>query len=180
MKYRDFEDYRVEITPVMESSFEDDSWFFSVDIYCNGYGLTRETEICSLNLLANSMSDAMMRVESIIHRDMRGAALPPKLSELNYHLANWIRNCWQSQNDMWYVDLDDEELKEIDEDEWKIIEDQVDDYFGTSVEIFNPYTSSGIDDYVVCCYGASINYVNWLNDQQDYANMLKEQGITND
>lgn len=165
MKYRDFEDYRVEIVPVMESSFEDGSWFFSADIcYVNPH-YNKATKICAMNLLANSMSDAMMRIESIIHRDMYGAALPPKLSDLNPHLANWIRSCWQSQNDMWYVDLDDEELKEIDEAEWKIIEDQVADYFGTSVEICNPYDMEP-NDYVVCCYGACVNYVNWLDDCQ--------------
>lgn len=167
MKYRDFEDYRVEITPVMESSFEDDSWFFSVDIYYKEYGSTKETEICSLNLLADSMSEAMKEAESIIHRDMRGDALPPKLFELNPHLANWIRSCWQSDNDMWFVDQDDEELEYIDKDEWAEIEEQAEKYFDDSVEVLNPYnTMEIIDDYVVCCYGACINHVNWLNDCQ--------------
>lgn len=165
MKYRDFEDYRVEITPVMESSFEDNSWFFSVDIYYKDSRYNKETKICSLNILAHSISDAMMRVDSVIHRDMHGAALPPKLSDLNPHLANWIRSCWQSANDMWYVDQGDEELKEINEYEWSIIEDQVADYFGGSVEVCNPYDMEP-NDYVVCCYGACINYVNWLDDCQ--------------
>ena len=72
MKYRDFEDYRVEITPVMKSSFEDGSWFFSADVcYVNPH-YNKATKICAMNLLANSMSDAMMRIESIIHRDMYG------------------------------------------------------------------------------------------------------------
>ena len=167
MKYRDFEDYRVEITPVMESSFEDGSWFFSVGIYYKEYGRTKETEICSLNLLADSMSEAMREAESIIYRDMRGDALPPKLFELNPHLANWIRSCWQSDNDMWFVDFDDEEVNEIDENEWAEIEEQVEDYFEDSVEVFNPYNTEQFpDEYFVCCYGACINHVNWLNDCQ--------------
>ncbi len=167
MKYRDFEDYRVEITPVMESSFEDGSWFFSVDIYYKEYGRTKETEICSLNLLADSMSEAMKEAESIIYRDMRGDALPPKLFELNPHLANWIRSCWQSDNDMWFVDFDDEEVNEIDENEWAEIEEQVEDCFEDSVEVFNPYNTEQFpDEYFVCCYGACINHVNWLNDCQ--------------
>lgn len=167
MKYRDFEDYRVEIVPIMESSFDDDSWFFSVSIYYKDPCYNKETEICSLNLLANSMAGAMAHAESVINRDMYGEALPPKLSELNPHLANWIRKCWQSQNDMWFVDFDDEEVNEIDENEWAEIEEQSEDYFEDSVEVFNPYNTAQFpDEYFVCCYGACINYVNWLNDCQ--------------
>ena len=167
MKYRDFEDYRVEIVPIMESSFEDDSWFFSVGIYYRDPCYNKETEIFSLNLLANSMADAMTHAESVINRDMYGEASPPKLSELNPHLANWIRKCWQSQNDMWFVDFDDEEVNEIDENEWAEIEEQAEDYFADSVEVINPYNTAQFpDEYFVCCYGACVNYVNWLNDCQ--------------
>lgn len=87
----------------------------------------------------------------------------PKLSDLNPFLARWIKDCWQSENDMWFVEHDDPEVAEMTKQDWQEISEQVEKYFGYDViEFVEPDEWTPDFDYLVCCYGSCINFVNWL------------------
>ena len=113
-------------------------------------------------MIANDLSDVGKFLGEIIKKDIDGVDALPHINELNQYLANWIRSCWSSDNDMWYVDPDADELQSMTYADWKEIRQQVKDYFADTVEICDPDETGLYDDYVVCCYGSCINNGNWI------------------
>lgn len=151
-----YDEYGVDIGPAGKTSFGDGTWFYMASITWNG------DEIYEIRMVANDLSDACKFLDEIIKKDMDGVDALPHINELNPHLANWIRSCWSSDNDMWYVDPDDDELQTMTDEDWKEIHRQVTAYFAGTVEICEPDETGLYDDYVVCCYGSCINNVNWI------------------
>lgn len=114
-------------------------------------------------MLASSMKECAEYAENIIQQYENGNDFLPKLSDLNPFLERWIKDCWQSENDMWYVEHDDPEVAEMTKQDWQEIGEQVEKYFGYDViEFVEPDEWTPDSDYLVCCYGSCINFVNWL------------------
>ena len=166
-----YSQYEIKITPMQETSFDDGTWFYFVDIYYHEAPLfTYEYDdpdkikhLYALRMIENGMDMAAKYADNIIRQDMNGNYFLPKLSDLNPHLANWIESCWQSENDMWFVEHDDPEVDEMTKQDWKEIGEQVEKYFGCDViEFVEPDEWTPDFDYLVCCYGSCINFVNWL------------------
>ena len=64
---------------------------------------------------------------------------------------------------MWFVEHDDPEVAEMTKQDWQEIGEQVEKYFGYDViEFVEPDEWTPDFDYLVCCYGSCINFVNWL------------------
>lgn len=117
----------------------------------------------ALRMIESGMDMAAKYADNIIHQDMDGNHFLPKLSDLNPHLADWIESCWQSENDMWFVEHDDTEVSEMTKQDWQEIGEQVEKHFGYDViEFEEPDQWTPDSDYLVCCYGSCINFVNWL------------------
>ena len=151
-----YDEYDVAISSVGKTSFDDGTWFYTASITWN------DDEIYEIRMIANDLSDAGKFLDEIIKKDMDGVDALPHINELNPYLANWIHSCWSSDNDMWYVDPDADELQSMTYADWKEIRQQVKDYFADTVEICDPDEAALYDDYVVCCYGSCINNVNWI------------------
>lgn len=151
-----YDEYDVAISSVGKTSFDDGTWFYTASITWN------DDEIYEIRMIANDLSDVGKFLDEIIKKDIDGVDALPHINELNQYLANWIRSCWSSDNDMWYVDPDADELQSMTYADWKEIRQQVKDYFADTVEICDPDETGLYDDYVVCCYGSCINNVNWI------------------
>ena len=151
-----YDEYDVAISSVGKTSFDDGTWFYTASITWN------DDEIYEIRMIANDLSDVGKLLDEIIKKDIDGVDAHPHINELNQYLANWIRSCWSSDNDMWYVDPDADELQSMTYADWKEIRQQVKDYFTDTVEICDPDETGLYDDYVVCCYGICINNVNWI------------------
>lgn len=151
-----YDEYDVAISLVGKTSFDDGTWFYTASITLN------DDEIYEIRMIANDLSDVGKFLDEIIKKDIDGVDALPHINELNRYLANWIRSCWSSDNDMWYVDPDADELQSMTYADWKEIRQQVKDYFADTVEICDPDETGLYEDYVVCCYGSCINNVNWI------------------
>lgn len=151
-----YDEYDVAISSVGKTSFDDGTLFYTASITWN------DDEIYEIRMIANDLSDVGKFLDEIIKKDIDGVDALPHINELNQYLANWIRSCWSSDNDMWYVDPDADELQSMTYADWKEIRRQVKDYFTDTVEICDPDETGLYDDYVVCCYGSCINNVNWI------------------
>lgn len=151
-----YDEYDICISPAGKTSFGDGTWFYTASITWN------DDEIYEIRMVANDLSDAGKFLDEIIKKDMDGADALPHINELNPYLANWIRSCWSSDNDMWYVDPDANELQTMTGEDWKEIRQQVKAYFDGDVEIRESDENGHYNDYVVCCYGSCINDVNWI------------------
>lgn len=151
-----YDEYDVAISLVGKTSFDDGTWFYTASITWN------DDEIYEIRMIANDLSDVGKFLDEIIKKDIDGVDALPHIDELNQYLANWIRSCWSSDNDMLYVDPDADELQSMTYADWKEIRQQVKDYFADTVEICDPDETGLYDDYVVCCYGSCINNVNWI------------------
>ena len=151
-----YEEYDIYIVPAGKTSFGDGTWFYTASITWN------HDEIYEIRMVAKDLSDAGKYLDEIIKKDIDGVDALPHIGKLNSHLANWIRSCWRSDNDMWYVDPDANELQTMTDEDWKEIRQQVKAYFDGNVEIREPDENGHYNDYVVCCYGSCINDVNWI------------------
>lgn len=158
MRYREYNKYSVHIKPVCETTFSDDSYYYAILISYDNI-----PEILLHITSRNKLSEAAVVINNIIEKDMDDKLTLPKLSQLNPFLADWIRECWASDSGMWFVDPDDSDLAKMTENDWNEIYDQIGAYFDGSIEIEDPYGPH--DDYVVCCYGSCIEYVNWLENE---------------
>lgn len=168
---KNYDQYEVKITPFMQTSFEDDTWFYVVDIYYHeirqsfvGYNDPNKIEhLFKLRMIASSMKECAEYAENIIQQYENGNNFLPRLSDLNFYLACWLENCWQSENDMWFVEQDDSDIPNMTTQDWDEIEEQVNKWFKPSViEVIRPEEVNEMTDYLVCCYGSCINFVNWL------------------
>lgn len=168
---KNYDQYEVKITPLNETSFEDGTWFYGVDIYYHeisnwfsGYNNPEKIRhLFDLRMLASSMKECAEYAENIIQQYENGNDFLPKLSDLNPFLAHWIKSCWRSENDMLFVEHDDPEVAEMTKQDWQEIDEQVRKYFGYDViEFVEPDEWTPDSDYLVCCYGSCINFVNWL------------------
>lgn len=168
---KNYDQYEVKITPLNETSFEDGTWFYGVDIYYHeisnwfsGYNNPEKIRhLFDLRMLASSMKECADYAENIIQQYENDNDFLPKLSDLNHFLARWIKDCWQSENDMWFVEHDDPEVSEMTKQDWQEIGEQVEKYFGYDViEFVEPDEWTPDFDYLVCCYGSCINFVNWI------------------
>lgn len=168
---KNYDQYEVKITPLNETSFEDGTWFYGVDIYYHeisnwfsGYNNPEKIRhLFDLRMLASSMKECAEYAENIIQQYENGNDFLPKLSDLNPFLERWIKDCWQSDNDMWFVNRDDPDVEEMTKQDWQEISEQVEKYFGYDViEFVEPGEWTPDFDYLVCCYGSCINFVNCL------------------
>ena len=150
---------------------EDGTWHYGVDIYYHeisnwfsGYNNPEKIRhLFDLRMIASSMKECAEYSENIIQQYENGNVLLPKLSDLNPFLARWIKDCWHSDNDMWFVEHDDPDVEEMTKQDWQEIGEQVEKYFGYDViEFVEPDEWTPDFDYLVCCYGSCINFVNWL------------------
>lgn len=176
---KNYTQYEVKITPLNGTSFEDGTWFYGIDIYYHeipnwfsGYNNPDKIKhLFDLRMVAFNMKECAAYAENIIQQYENGNDFLPKLSDLNPFLERWIKDCWQSENDMWFVDQDDLDVEEMTPQDWDEVEEQAAKYFGSSViEVISPkeIEESGTDkkdiDYLVCCYGSCINFVNWIEE----------------
>lgn len=168
---KNYSQYEVKITPLNETSFEDGTWHYGVDIYYHeisnwfsGYNNPEKIRhLFDLRMVASSMKECAEYAENIIQQYENGNDFLPKLSDLNPFLERWIKDCWQSDNDMWFVNRDDPDIEEMTKQDWQEIGEQVKKYFGCDViEFVEPDEWTPDFDYLVCCYGSCINFVNWL------------------
>ena len=138
---KNYDQYEVKITPLNETSFEDGTWFYGVDIYYHeisnwfsGYNNPEKIRhLFDLRMLASSMKECAEYAENIIQQYENGNDFLPKLSDLNPFLAHWIKSCWRSENDMLFVEHDDPEVAEMTKQDWQEIDEQVRKYFGYDV-----------------------------------------------
>ena len=118
---KNYDQYEVKITPMQETSFDDGTWFYFVDIYYHEAPLfTYEYDdpdkikhLYALRMIESGMDMAAKYADNIIHQDMDGNHFLPKLSDLNPHLQIGSNPVGRAKNDMWFVEHDDTEVSEM-------------------------------------------------------------------
>ena len=104
----------IKITCVDETTYEDGSVWIEYNYNGKyGYEISYEYQDGDINAIMSDIKNGFIKIDGEKNINVTDLINKPDVEMNSSYLAKIINSCRQSQNEMWFVEYDDEELEEI-------------------------------------------------------------------